>query len=149
MENTLLIFIRVLLSAIMPDGIMTTETTGLTENSYSVIVQYGDLSFSSDRILKTAPELFRLMNFDLLESDQDPEDFTQGVILPLKSKQVLFGNESALGKILLVDSFFYRVIGVVKDVPEKSCLDCDLIILSSDIKVPFEKLANIRFSIIY
>ena len=119
------------------------------ENNSSVIIQYGDLTFSANKILKTEPELFQLMNFQLLEFNVDPKEFTEGIILPLKSKEILFGDNPALGKILIIDSFFYSVIGVVKDVPERSCLCSDIIILRNETEVPFERLANIRFSIIY
>lgn len=138
-----------LLAAVMSTGSIKPETPGKSDNNSSFIIQYGDLTFSANKILKTEPELFRLMNFQLLEPITDPEDFTEGIILPLKSKKLLFGDDSAIGKTLIVDSFSYQVIGVVKDVPERSCLCSDIIILSNEVEVPFERLANIRFSIIY
>ncbi len=114
-----------------------------------VTIQYKDRTFSSDKILKTPPGLFSLMNFKLLEWNcRKNKDASGGAVLTVKTKRLLFGDECAMGKILVVDSVKYEVIGVIKDIPEKSCHGFDVIFLSCRMELSPEVLANLRSSII-
>lgn len=109
------------------------------------IIKYGTLSFSTNRVLETSPGLFNLLNYELIQQNQDGIwRYTEGVILPMKTKLRLFGNSPALGKIINVDSHQLEIVGVVRDIPEKSCLCCDLIILSRKLEMPVGRLTEIR-----
>lgn len=113
--------------------------------SPSINIRYGDLSFTTSRILETSPGLFRIMNFDLVSPLANEGE---GVVIPLKTKNMIFGENPALGKTIYVDSHPLLVVGIVRDIPENSYLWCDLVILSDEPEIPVETLVKLRCLII-
>ncbi len=124
-----------------PDKVNTTLKT-------TSIIQYGDFSFTTNRIIRTSPGLFSILNFDLVSPDKGKSEYLEGVILPLKTKIRIFGDGPAIGKTISIDSQQVKVVGIIRDVPEKSCLCCDLVILTAELEKSVGALANIRCSII-
>jgi putative ABC transport system permease protein len=66
----------------------------------------------------TEPSLFRIFTFPMLEGN--PETALKNpysVVLTETAAKKLFGNGSALGKVIQFDTLAYQVTGVMKDVP--------------------------------
>lgn len=119
------------------------------KNNSSVVIQCGRHTYLSHKVLRTSPGIFSLLNFKRVEWNKlEERKLTEGIVLPLKTKVLLFGDDSALGKVLVADSVNYEVIGIIRDMPER-CRNCyDYIILSSKLELSPESLTNIRCSII-
>lgn len=64
------------------------------------------------------PSLFRIFTFPMLEGNTDAalkEPYS--IVLTETAAKKLFGNQSALGKVIKFDTLDYQVTGVMKDVP--------------------------------
>ena len=64
------------------------------------------------------PSLFRVFTFPMLEGNpntalKDP----YSIVLTQTAAKKLFGNQSALGKVITFDTLNYQVTGVMKDIP--------------------------------
>jgi hypothetical protein len=113
------------------------------------VICYRDRTFSTNRVLETSPGLFSIMNFNVISHVSGKSgDYHDGAILPVKTKIRLFGDGQALGKTIYVNSCPVQVTGIVKDVPERSCLSCDLIIIRSEKELSVKALTDIRCIII-
>ncbi|KAA9346300.1 ABC transporter permease [Larkinella humicola] len=93
------------------------EDVAILHNDFSQDAKVGDhilpiKGFWAD------PSLFRIFTFPMLEGNPDTalkEPFS--IVLTETAAKKLFGNQSALGKSINFNALYYRVTGVVKDVP--------------------------------
>jgi ABC-type antimicrobial peptide transport system permease subunit len=98
------------------------NVTGIED---AVIVRYAftaDAKVGDDvfpvKPLYTEPSLFRVFSFRLLEGN--PETALRdpySVVLTQTTSKRVFGNESALGKVIRFDTLDYQVTGIMEDVP--------------------------------
>jgi putative ABC transport system permease protein len=84
-------------------------------------VNINNYSFKETNAAYVDANWFRLFHFDFIEGN--PEAFSSqlySVVLSESNAKRYFGNESALGKSLRIDTIDYQIQGVVKDYPANS-----------------------------
>lgn len=95
----------------------------------SNVVRYGDIAYKEDHIFTASPGLFRVFDIEVLEGD--PE---KGMGRPLTvtltetTASKYFGNVSALGKLIMIDTAYFEVVAVVKDFPYNTHARLNIII---------------------
>ncbi len=102
------------------------------------------------------PSLFRVFTFPMLEGNSNTalED-PYSIVLTATAARKLFGDESALGKVIKFDTLDYQVTGVMKDVPFFSHINFEaLVSLSTAEQINkndknFEKWTNMGLNYVY
>jgi putative ABC transport system permease protein len=99
-----------------------------SHNDYTVI-SYKDKDFTDNRMFYTEPSLFHIFDYPLLEGNvKDPFPNDHSVVITEATAKKYFGHSDAMGKILQGDhKENFVVSGVMKDVPENSALQCDIL----------------------
>jgi putative ABC transport system permease protein len=96
------------------------------------LIKNGEDSFVEEDFFFADPEVFDVFGWELLEGESR-EALTQadGLILTEETAQRYFGDQSAVGKDLLVEiqgmQFTMQVRGVIKDIPENSHFHVDFL----------------------
>jgi putative ABC transport system permease protein len=92
-------------------------------------IQQGISKFNEDRFFFADPAVLNIFTFSFLQGNPATAlKNTFSVVLSAKTAKKYFGNESALGKTLLLDGQYPLVVSaVVADFPENSHLHLDLI----------------------
>ncbi|MBN2812425.1 MAG: ABC transporter permease [Bacteroidales bacterium] len=114
---------------------LTDEITGI-ESSVRIarfgawLVRYGNVRYNEDNMIFTDPDFFRFFSFPLIsgKADEVLRD-PKSIVLSRQAAQRYFGNENPVGKLLRIenDSTYYKVTGVMEDVPENSHLYFDMV----------------------
>src|ERR1035438_2770518 len=92
-------------------------------------LKVGDNNFVEKGLYLADPALFKIFDFDFTEGNIHTV-FAQphSIVLSQSAKERLFGNGSAFGKIIYLNSRdTLHVSGVYKNLPENSTIDCDMI----------------------
>ena len=100
-------------------------TTGNTRN----IIKYKEDAFYTDDLILTDPSFFEIFSFPFLKGDfksalSNPND----VVLTQSVAEKCFGSEDPMNKSLQVDGNIKTVTGVIKDIPDNSHLQFDVIL---------------------
>jgi putative ABC transport system permease protein len=92
----------------------------------------------------TADSCFlRMFNFPLINGNPNTVfDNPGSVVLTNKVAKRLFGDETALGKELIIGDFNFTVCGILKDLPENSIFKFDLLVAHLILKKMHPNLAN-------
>jgi putative ABC transport system permease protein len=96
------------------------------------LIKNGEDSFVEEDFFFADPEVFDVFGWELLEGESR-EALTQadGLILTEETAQRYFGDQSAVGKDLMVEiqgmQFTMQVRGVIKDIPENSHFHVDFL----------------------
>lgn len=93
------------------------EEVAIIGNDFSQDARVGD-NILPIKGFWAEPSLFRVLTFPMLEGN--PETALRdpySIVLTETAAKKLFGNGSALGKVLQFDTLNYQVTGVMKDVP--------------------------------
>ncbi|HOX81468.1 MAG TPA: ABC transporter permease [Chryseolinea sp.] len=106
------------------------EMTRLHRFSGQVIVEIGEAKYNERNWFTTTDaNFFNVFDFDFVEGDKSTalsQPFS--VVLPESMAKKYFGEESALGKTMnLLEIGVVKVTGVIKDFPENSHLQFDLL----------------------
>lgn len=145
-EMMLSAIVKILVSIVLMTGFQTPKRDPVKISS---IIRYSNLTLSTNRIIRISPGLFSLLDYDpVLKTPAIMSGDFEGAVITMKTKIRLFGDGPALGKIISVDSYPLEIVGIIKDIPEKSCLYCDLIILSSEKELSVSELTILRCLII-
>ena len=105
----------------------------------SVLLQHDDKRFQEDNIMFVDSTVFDVFSWKLLEGN--PKDALQGtdkIVLTRSTAKRYFGNESAVGKIMIVDNATYSpvmVSGVMEDVPANSHFNFDALVSMQSFRV--------------
>jgi len=94
------------------------------------LVRYKDARFNEDRIIFADSTFFTLFSFPLLSGNaQDVLRKPKSIVLSQSKARLYFGKEDPLGKLLQIenDSTFYRVTGIMADVPKNSHMHFDMV----------------------
>jgi len=93
------------------------EEVAIVRNDFSQDAKVGDNIFPING-LWAEPSLFRVFTFPMLEGNPDTAlKDPYSIVLTETAAKKLFGNESALGKVIKFDTLDYQVTGIMKDVP--------------------------------
>jgi len=105
------------------------SATRLLESG-QLLIGRGEKKISEDRILFADSALFNVFDFNLIKGNPktalvDP----RSMVLSESYAKKYFGNEDPLGQLLTVeeDTIFYKVTGVVEDVPPNSHIQFDML----------------------
>ncbi|MBY5950683.1 ABC transporter permease [Algoriphagus marincola] len=96
------------------------------------LIKNGEDSFVEEDFFFADPEVFDVFGWELLEGEsRDGLTQADGLILTEETAQRYFGDQSAVGKDLLVEiqgmQFTMQVRGVIKDIPENSHFHVDFL----------------------
>lgn len=94
------------------------------------LVRRGDVRNNEDNIIFADRSFFSLFSFTLLSGNADDVLSKPNSIVLSRSKAfAYFGNDDPVGKLLRIenDSTYYRVTGVMEDVPENSHMHFDMV----------------------
>jgi putative ABC transport system permease protein len=92
-------------------------------------VKYGEIAFKENKIGTISPEMFNIYTFTILEGNPAIEMSRPNVaVLTETLRRRYFGDKEALGKLIKVDTIYFEVVGVVKDIPSNSHLQGDLLL---------------------
>jgi putative ABC transport system permease protein len=106
----------------------------------SNVVRYSDIAYKEDGIFTASPGLFRVFGIEVLEGDPvKGMERPMTVTLTETTAAKYFGSESALGKMMMIDTSFFEVVAVVKDFPHNThaCLNIILSEISLQTLVHF------------
>lgn len=93
------------------------EEVAILRNDFSGDAKVGD-NILPLKGFWAEPSIFRVFTFPMLEGN--PETALKdpySIVLTETAAQKLFGNQSALGQVIKLDSLDYQVTGIIKDVP--------------------------------
>jgi putative ABC transport system permease protein len=113
------------------------------------LLRNDSIRYNEDNLIFSDPGFFKMFSFPLIKGTPDEvlkNPFS--IVLSESSAHKYFGSEDPVGRKLRVenDSTYYTVTGVMKDVPENSSLQFDMV---GAISTYYKMLANDRWIIHY
>lgn len=94
-----------------------------------VIVKYDDNSFVENNILYADTSIFNVFTHEFIEGNAKTcLEKKNSVVLVNSMAKKYFGNNSPVGKIIMMDSINYEVTGVIKDLPDNIHLKFDALV---------------------
>ena len=109
-------------------------------------IKYKDKNFYSGNHIFADPGLFRIFDFELLKGSYETSiRDVNSVVLTESAADKYFGNENPMGKFLNVERLGEcKVTGILKDLPQNSHIQFDMIFSSSSLNkfTGFEKFIN-------
>jgi putative ABC transport system permease protein len=94
------------------------------------LVRRGDVRNNEDNIIFADHSFFSVFSFPLLNGNaEDVLSKPNSIVLSRSRAFTYFGNDDPVGKLLRIenDSTYYRVTGVMEDVPENSHMHFDMV----------------------
>jgi putative ABC transport system permease protein len=116
-------------------GTMIREVTGI-ESTVRVarfgawLVRYGNARYNEDNIIFTDPSFFQFFSFPLISGTaEEVLRKPNSIVLSRQAARRYFGAEDPIGKMLRIenDSTYYRVTGIMEDIPENSHMHFDMV----------------------
>jgi len=101
----------------------------LTGNYEYSLYKYQDKVFGDEHSIFADPSFFTVFNFPLIEGNPaKPFTDDNSVIITKKTAEKFFGNQNAVGKVIITDNkASVTVSGVINDFPKNSSLQCDMV----------------------
>ncbi|WP_461451873.1 ABC transporter permease [Mucilaginibacter sp.] len=123
-------------STVFPIGVLAKQ--GLPEVEEEVRVsanndfssyKYQDKIFANDRVAYVDPSFFSMFSFPVLQGNSSkPFANDNSVVITQSTAQKYFGNDSAIGKVIMGDNKQnFTVSGVIANFPENSSIKYDLL----------------------
>jgi putative ABC transport system permease protein len=94
------------------------------------LVRRGDVRNNEDNIIFADRSFFSVFSFPLLSGNADDVlSKPNSIVLSRSKANAYFGNDEPVGKLLRIenDSTYYRVTGVMEDVPQNSHMHFDMV----------------------
>ena len=98
----------------------------------SNVVRYGKTAFKEDGLFSANPGFFQVMGIDVLDGDPVSgmsRPFT--VVLTETLARKYFGDQPAIGEMILIDTSNFEVVAIVKDFPKNTHARLNLIFSES------------------
>jgi putative ABC transport system permease protein len=94
------------------------------------LYKYQDKVFGDEHSVFADPSFFTVFDFPLIEGNPSkPFADDNSVVITKKTAEKFFGNQDAIGKVIVTDNkASVTVSGVIDDFPKNSSLQCDMII---------------------
>jgi putative ABC transport system permease protein len=113
------------------------EAVGRINSWRESTVRFEDIAYKEDKICMVSPGIFNIFTFDVLEGNPSTEiSRPRTVVLTETLRQRYFGDNTALRKVLKIDTVLFEVVGVVKDIPSNSHFRPDIMISYSTRESP-------------
>lgn len=105
----------------------------------NILFTVEDKLFKEDMVAWTDAELFDIFSFEFINgSAENSLQQPWTAVLTEKTARKYFGDENAIGKVFNVSNEYdYRVVGVIKDIPQNSHYTFDLFLTLADGKTLF------------
>ena len=105
------------------------DVVRITNNNYYQLFKFKDKVFSEQNNFFTDPSLFSVFDFKLIKgnpSDPFPDD--NSVVITESMAKKYFGNDDAVGKVIVADDKVnFKITGVVNDFPKNSTFRADML----------------------
>lgn len=111
-----------------------------TNNWFFSLLKYQDKIFNEQAVGFADPSLFTVFDFPLIEGNKaKPFTNDNSIVITKRTAKKYFGNEDALGKVIVADNKEnFTVSGVIDDFPLNSSINYDMIMpMSYHIKYMF------------
>lgn len=97
----------------------------VSNNYFYTLYKYQDKVFGDENIYFADPSFFTVFDFPLIEGNSArPFDDDQSVVITQKTARKYFGDQDALGKVIVADGKVnFKVSGVIRDFPENSSMN--------------------------
>ena len=93
-----------------------------------VIFSYEDVAFQEKGFCYADSAFFQMFSFNLIKGDANSVlDDPNNIVLTESSKLKYFGDDEAIGKLVLVDGKPFTVAGIAEDVPSNSSIKFDMV----------------------
>jgi putative ABC transport system permease protein len=123
-----------------PEVELATRLHKLFFRANLILTREDNESFPEDKFLFADSLFFQVFSFEFIEGDpQTALDGHNNIVLTESTAKKYFGDDFALNKILTIDTTTLLITGVIKDVPDNSHMDFDL--LGSIHSLPFIEAA--------
>jgi putative ABC transport system permease protein len=101
----------------------------ITNQDDFAVISYKDKNLTDNRMVYTEPSLFQMFDYPLIEgSARNPFPTDHSVVITAATAKKYFGNTDPIGKVLQGDhKENFVVSAVIKDFPENSSLQCDIL----------------------
>jgi putative ABC transport system permease protein len=100
------------------------------------IVKVKDKAFNEKQIAVADPSLFQIFTYPMIQGDPEKALTKPGtVVLTESTAKKYFENEDPLQKIIHLDGKSHEICAVIKDVPDNSEIDFDLVTRIKDLPV--------------
>lgn len=100
-------------------------------NSFgTTVVKYNDQNFTEEAFVHVDSSFFNIFSISLIKGDKRTVLNTpHTVVINESTSKKLFGNEDPIDKLIKVgtDSIYYKVTGVMKDIPENSSFNANML----------------------
>lgn len=101
----------------------------ISEAFFYSLYKYQDKAFGDENVSCTDPSFFSVFDFPLIKGDPAhpfPDD--QSVVITQKTAKKYFGDQDPLGKVIVADDKVnLKVTGVIRDFPENSSMQFDML----------------------
>jgi putative ABC transport system permease protein len=106
-------------------GALTSPLAGMYGGgTYFHVETEGERNYFKDRLSIVTPEFFDVFTFDMVEGSTDVYIAPGNVFIPLSLARKVFGDEPAVGKQIVHDSWGSKtVLGVYRDFPANSSVE--------------------------
>lgn len=113
----------------IPQNVPGIETAVQIYRGGEAELKYNDSRFSGNKLLYVDSTFFRIFNFEILEGSAGHAlDNPQSVVLTKTLAGKIFGNNAAVGQVLVMNNQSYQVAAVTEDVPINTHFTYDLLI---------------------
>ena len=113
----------------IPQSVPGIETAVQIYRGGSAELKHNDSRFAGNMLLYVDSTFFRVFNFKFLEGlPEQALDNPRSVVLTKTLAQKIFGSNTALGQVLVMNNQSYQVAAVTEDVPVNTHFSFDLII---------------------
>ncbi len=113
---------------VIQTGFSTPEAVAILRRNFNGDVKYGEKIIPLNGYWAN-PDLFKVFSFELVQGNAATalkEPFS--IVITQESTQKLFGNEDALGKVITYNNDRqYTISGILKDIPEFSHIQFDML----------------------
>ena len=104
------------------------EVVRITANNSYALYKYKDKIFSDAKTYFTDASFFTVFDFPFIKGNaEDPFPDNYSVVISETTAKKFFGNDNVIGKIITADdSAYFKVTGVIKDIPKNSTIQGDI-----------------------
>lgn len=117
---------------------------------WNVEVSFNDTRFTNNNLLLTDSTFFDLFDFKAVEGKtQHALMNPNSMVLTKKTAYKIFGEQSAIGQVLQMDSKTYTVSAVIEDVPANTHFKFDLLVPMKSLGHFIEQMQGLEFFTYY
>ena len=134
----------------IPQQVPGIEKTVQIYRGWNVEVSLNNTRFANNQLLLADSTFFDLFDFKAVEGDVLQSLMNPGsMVLTKKTAHKIFGEQSAIGQVLQMDSKTYTVSAVIEDVPANTHFKFDLLVPMKSLGHFIEQMQGLEFFTYY